>query len=68
MRNHRSRVNFINRATPVGVDGRIVIETKQIPQVYTSFHTEKATVEQTGNICIVTLPKECSYAILQFKK
>lgn len=68
MRYHRSRVNFINRAEPIGVDGTIVLETDRTPEVYTPFHQEPARIEQTGATCKITLPDKCSYAILRFKK
>jgi len=68
IRYHRSRVNLITKVEPIGVDGILKIETDKLPEVYTPFNEEAAKVEQSGNVCTVTLPEKCSYAILRFRR
>ena len=68
MRYHRSRVNFINKVTPIGITGLLKIQTEKQPEVYLPFHTEPATVSAENGICTVTLPENCAYAILRFAK
>lgn len=68
MRFHRSRVNFINKVVPIGIDGVLQLRTAATPKVYTPFCQEPATVTRDGSICTITLPQNCSYAIVQFQK
>ena len=66
MRTHRSRVNFVNKAEPVGVSGVVRVEAKCAPEVYTPFSEEKSEVRAEEGGFAVTLPEKCSYAILRF--
>ncbi len=68
MRVHRSRVNLLTTIEPTGVDGEIVVKTRQPPVVYTPFHETSATVAQDGEHCTVKLPEGCYYALLRFEK
>lgn len=68
MRFHRSRVNFINKVTPIGIDGVLELKTKTAPQVYTPFSQEANRIMEEPGRCTVTLPEDCAYAILEFKK
>jgi len=68
IRFHRSRVNFVNKVEPIGIDGILRVEADTAPKVYTPFHSEGATVTKEGNVSTVTLPDKCSYAILVFSK
>ena len=68
MRYHRSRVNFINKVEPIGIDGYLKLDTDKIPEVFTPFHKESATAQRTDGICTVTLPVKCAYANLRFPK
>lgn len=68
IRFHRSRVNLITKVEPIGIDGILQFETQNTPEVYTPFSETPPKTEQTGNICTVTLPEKCSYAVLRFQK
>ena len=63
---HRSRVNFINRVEPIGIDRTVVLDTSVVPTVYTPFNDSPAAVNISDGKCTVTLPEGCSYAILKF--
>jgi len=68
IRFHRSRVNYITKVEPIGIDCDLKIETDKLPEVYTPFSKEPAKIETDGSFCAVTLPEKCSYAILRFAK
>ena len=68
MRFHRSRVNFINKVTPIGIDGILELQTQVPPEVFTPFTEEASQITQQPERCTVTLPKDCPYAILRFPK
>ena len=68
MRFHRSRVNFINKVTPIGIDGILELKTQVRPEVFTPFTEEASQITQQPERCTVTLPKDCPYAILRFPK
>ncbi len=68
MRFHRSRVNFVNKAEPVGTKREIVLNSTAAPTVYTPFNDRPAEVELSDGKCTVTLPESCGYAILSFEK
>ncbi len=68
IRFHRSRVNLITNAEPIGTDGVIKLESEHTPTVYTPFDKSGATVVQNGNRYTVKLPEKCFYAILTFDK
>ena len=68
MRFHRSRVNFVNKVTPINVSDKLVIKTQLTPQVFLPFGDEKASVSVQNDICEITLPKDTAYAIIKFNK
>ena len=68
MRYHRSRVNFINKVTPIGIDLSLKLRTEKLPRVYTPFSNEETLVTSEDGCCTVTLPEDCAYAILEFEK
>lgn len=68
IRFHRSRVNYINKVEPIGVDPVIRIQAETAPQVYTPFQKDASAVESKNGIHTVTLPEKCAYALLHFQK
>jgi hypothetical protein len=68
IRFHRSRVNFITKVEPAGVDGNIRIATEKPPTVYTPFTEGTAEAFVKNGKCHINLPKNCSYAILAFPR
>lgn len=66
IRFHRSRVNFINKADPIGITGEIRIEADTAPQVYTPFNDAPAQVTHDGKCYTVCLPEKTAYAVLHF--
>lgn len=68
IRYHRSRINYINKVEPIDVDGKITVESKTVPEVYTPFNDDKSEVTLKDGICNINLPEKCSYAILRFNK
>ena len=68
IRFHRSRVNLVTKAEPIGIDGILRIEAKQAPTVYAPFSDAEPVCKLEDGVCTVTLPEKCPYAILQFKK
>lgn len=67
IRFHRSRVNYINKVTPVGVTRTLRLLADKEPTVFTPFNDEGAAVSLAGKEYAVSLPENCSYAIMQFK-
>ena len=68
MRFHRSRVNFVNKAEPIGITDTVRLSADTLPAVYTPFNDEKSEVcKCNGEICI-RLPEKTAYAILEFLK
>lgn len=68
MRFHRSRVNFVNKVTAIGVTDTLVFRTACKPLVYLPFDEGKATVTEENGICTVHLPQQTAYIILKFPK
>lgn len=68
MRYHRSRINYINKVEPIGIDGKIIIESKNAPEVYTPFNDDKSEIVLKDGVCNINLPSKCSYVILKFNK
>ena len=68
MRFHRSRVNFVNKVEPIGVDGVIRLRAATAPTVHTPFSGENSCVTEENGTYIVQLPEKTSYAILEFNK
>ena len=68
IRFHRSRVNYITKVEPAGVDTTIQLATDKLPKVYTPFAEGKAEITAADGEYTVKLPDKCSYAILSFEK
>jgi len=68
IRFHRSRVNFVNKADPVGVTRIIRGKAKGIPKVYTPFNQEQAQISVEGESFAVTLPEKTAYVVMHFEK
>lgn len=68
IRFHRSRLNLVNKVTPIGIDGILELESNIVPQVYIPINEGAASVEAAQGKVTVSLPKDCSYAILCFTK
>ena len=67
MRFHRSRVNYVTKAEPVGVCREIVLKGGKKPTVYTPFNEGAKVQEKDGN-WVVVLPEKTAYAIVRFPK
>ena len=67
IRTHRSRVNYVNKAEPVGITGTVRVASPRPPQVFTPFRAEGSAVTREGDEFAVTLPRGCAYAILRFQ-
>ena len=68
IRFHRSRVNYINKVEPMGVDRLVQLRSDTPPTVYTPFNDEATDVQKVGDTYHVTLPEKTAYAIMQFAK
>ena len=69
MRFHRSRVNYVNRVTPINLCRRLVLQTNGTPSVHLPFDCEKkAELFREGERLSITLPKDTSYAIVSVPK
>ena len=68
MRYHRSRINYINKVEPIGIDGKITIEAQNVPLVYTPFNDDTYEVILKDGVCNIKLTEKCSYVILKFNK
>lgn len=67
IRFHRSRVNYVNKAEPVGVTRVIRGIAGKLPKVYTPFHSG-AEVTKDADGFSVSLAEDTSYVILHFEK
>lgn len=65
MRFHRSRVNYVNKVTPLGVDHPIRLQFDGAVTVHTPFSTEPSSTAQDKDVWQISLPKETAYAILE---
>lgn len=68
MRFHRSRVNFVNKVTPVGTTSTLVIRTDCIPTLYLPFDQGEVSISQERGVCRIHLPENVSYVIAKFPK
>ncbi len=68
IRYHRSRINYITKAEPVGIERDITVEASSVPDIFTPFNGESSSAECVDGICRITLPEKCTYAILRFDK
>lgn len=68
MRFHRSRVNYVNRVTPIGITRELVFATDRIPEIFIPFDEGETTVIQSGDRCTVRLLEHVSYLIAKFPK
>jgi len=68
MRFHRSRVNYVNRVTPIGVSETVTLEAEKVPEIYLPFDKGEGVAVQNGKKISVQLPKNTAYFILRFPK
>lgn len=68
MRFHRSRVNYVNKVTPIGITRKLILRTDLVPKVYLPFDKGEAKVSAEGNLCSIDLPENVSYVIAKFAK
>lgn len=66
IRFHRSRVNYVNKAEPVGVTQTIRGKGEALPLVYTPFNDAAVAAVREGDGFKVTLPEKTAYVILHF--
>jgi len=66
IRFHRSRVNYVNKAEPVGVTQTIRGKGEVLPLVYTPFNDAAVAAVREGDGFKVTLPEKTAYVILHF--
>ena len=65
IRFHRSRVNLINKVTPIKIDRQLRLRSDLNAEVFVPFGTESATVKRTDGGCEITLPENTFYAIVK---
>ena len=68
IRFHRSRVNLVTKAEPIGISRILRIQATAKPTVYTPFNLTPATVSFDGSTVTIELPEKCAYALLRFSK
>ncbi|MBQ8356690.1 MAG: hypothetical protein IJX39_02660 [Clostridia bacterium] len=68
MRFHRSRVNFVNKVTPIGVSERIVLRTELQAEVFLPFGEGTAKVTYGEGTCEIHLPPATAYAIIKLNQ
>lgn len=68
MRFHRSRVNLVTKAEPIGIGEVIKLRAAAAPVVYTPFQEGKAEVRKEAGVYSLRLPPKTAYAILYFPK
>ena len=69
MRYHRSRVNLITKAEPIGTDDRVVLNTRGEVRAFSPLTPgrEPAVSSQDGAVT-VTLPEKCPYAVIRLTR
>lgn len=68
MRFHRSRVNYVNKVEPIGVDRVVTVRSDSKLTVYTPFNEEVTDVYLEDGVYKIMLPQKTSYAIMKFLK
>ena len=68
MRFHRSRVNYITKAEPIGVSRHLRLTAPTAPTVYLPLGEGEATVTAADGDYTLQLPEGTAYAILHFPK
>lgn len=68
MRFHRSRVNYVNKVEPVGVEQNVALRFGGEIEVYTPFDQKESKVERGDGTWRITLPEKTAYAILKCLK
>ncbi len=68
IRFHRSRVNYVNKADPMGVTRTLRGTAATKPTVYLPLTDETAEVTFEKGTFTVNLPEKCAYIILRFCK
>jgi len=66
VRFHRSRVNYVNKAEPIGVSRTVETAAAKAPAVYTPFSDALTAIECLRGAYSITLPENTAYAILKF--
>ena len=65
IRTHRTRVNLVVKADPVGVSRHIRINTALPVEVFTPFNDEGAELAKDASGVALTLPEKCPYAVIR---
>ena len=68
MRFHRSRVNYITKAEPIGVTDTLQCKASTLPQVYLPFSGKRLTPTMQGDTVEIKLPEGTPYVLLYFPK
>ncbi|MBQ3866797.1 MAG: hypothetical protein II776_07825, partial [Clostridia bacterium] len=66
MRRHRSRVNYIDGARPLGLSRTLRVRSDRAPEVYLPLTEGAAAVKAEAGGWTVSLPEDASYVILRF--
>ena len=64
IRFHRSRVNYVNKVTPIGIEQEVTLKCEKKPTVYIPVSDGEAEVVFENGNCKITLPENCSYALI----
>ena len=64
IRFHRSRVNFVNKVTPIGIEREVALKCEKKPTVYIPVSDGEAEIAFENGACTITLPENCSYALI----
>jgi len=67
IRFHRSRVNLITKAEPIGISETVRLRADGAVKVHIPFHDDNATVCQTDGVYDIKLPKNTAYAIIEIQ-
>jgi len=68
IRFHRSRVNLVNKVTPIGIGRELRFRCAGAPEVFTPFSDKASEIVCEDGECVVRLPEKTAYAILCFGK
>jgi len=66
IRFHRSRVNYVNKADPMGVTRTLRGTGETAPKVFLPLNEEPAEVTFENGHFTVNLPEKCAYVLLRF--
>ena len=68
MRFHRSRVNYITKAEPIGVTDTLQCKASALPEVYLPLTNARLTPCKNADTIEISLPPKASYVLLHFPK